>query len=56
MALGELARPIWIGATDDESLKALHRSVDMGLNFIDTALVYGNGHLKIHRWICNFYQ
>ncbi len=34
----------WIGATDHESLKALHRSVDLGLNFIDTALVYGNGH------------
>lgn len=34
----------WIGASDDESLKALHRSVDLGLNFIDTALAYGNGH------------
>jgi aryl-alcohol dehydrogenase-like predicted oxidoreductase len=37
----------WIGATDDESLKALHRSVDLGLNFIDTALVYGNGHSEV---------
>jgi aryl-alcohol dehydrogenase-like predicted oxidoreductase len=34
----------WIGASDDESLKALHRSVDLGLNFIDTALGYGDGH------------
>src|ERR1700722_15956670 len=34
----------WIGASDDESIKALHRSIDLGLNLIDTALAYGNGH------------
>jgi aryl-alcohol dehydrogenase-like predicted oxidoreductase len=34
----------WIGATDEESLRALHRSIEMGLNFIDTALAYGDGH------------
>ena len=34
----------WIGASDDESVKALHRSIDLGLNFIDTALAYGEGH------------
>jgi aryl-alcohol dehydrogenase-like predicted oxidoreductase len=34
---------MWIGATQDESLKALHRAVDLGVNFIDTALVYGMG-------------
>ena len=34
----------WIGASDDESVKALHRSIDLGLNLIDTALVYGDGH------------
>jgi len=27
----------WIGAADDESVKALHRAIDLGLNFIDTA-------------------
>lgn len=35
---------IWKGGSDEESLKALHRAVDMGLNFIDTALSYGHGH------------
>lgn len=35
---------LWIGARDDESLRALHRAVDLGLNFIDTALGYGMGH------------
>ena len=34
----------WVGATDDESLRALHRSVDLGLNFVDTALASGEGH------------
>jgi aryl-alcohol dehydrogenase-like predicted oxidoreductase len=34
----------WIGASDDESIKALNRSIELGLNFIDTALGYGDGH------------
>ena len=34
----------WIGSSDKESLKALHRAIDLGLNFIDTALGYGDGH------------
>ena len=33
------------GHTDDrESLRALHRAIDLGINFIDTADVYGDGH------------
>jgi len=33
------------GRTDDrESLRALHRAIDLGVNFIDTADVYGDGH------------
>ena len=33
------------GSTDDrESLAALHRAIDLGVNFIDTADVYGDGH------------
>ena len=39
-----IGKSSWIGASDDESIKALHRSIDLGLNFIDTALVYGEGH------------
>jgi aryl-alcohol dehydrogenase-like predicted oxidoreductase len=34
----------WIGASDDESAKALNKAVDLGLSFIDTALAYGEGH------------
>jgi aryl-alcohol dehydrogenase-like predicted oxidoreductase len=35
---------MWIGASDKESLAALNRAIELGVNFIDTALVYGNGH------------
>jgi aryl-alcohol dehydrogenase-like predicted oxidoreductase len=34
----------WLGADDDESLTALNRAIDLGVNLIDTALGYGNGH------------
>lgn len=34
----------WLGGTDDESLRALRTAIDLGLNFIDTALAYGDGH------------
>ena len=33
-----------MGGNDDESLRALHRAMDLGVNFIDTALAYGEGH------------
>jgi aryl-alcohol dehydrogenase-like predicted oxidoreductase len=34
----------WIGAADAESIQALNRAMDLGLNLIDTALAYGDGH------------
>jgi aryl-alcohol dehydrogenase-like predicted oxidoreductase len=34
----------WIGAADDESKRALKLARDSGINFFDTALVYGQGH------------
>jgi aryl-alcohol dehydrogenase-like predicted oxidoreductase len=34
----------WLGGADDESLLALRRAIELGLNFIDTALAYGDGH------------
>src|SRR5215471_478033 len=39
-----IGKSAWVGASDEESLKALHRAIDLGLNFIDTALAYGDGH------------
>jgi len=39
-----IGKHLWIGAQDSESLRALHRAVDQGVNFIDTALAYGDGH------------
>lgn len=39
-----IGNTMWQGAQDSESLRALHRAADLGVNFFDTALVYGNGH------------
>ena len=39
-----IAGDAWLGAEDEKSLAALNRAVDLGLNFIDTALAYGGGH------------
>ena len=32
----------WGDVKDDESLSALHRALDLGVNFFDTADVYGD--------------
>ena len=34
----------WLGGSDDESLQALRRAIELGVNLIDTALAYGDGH------------
>ncbi|MEV4558444.1 aldo/keto reductase [Kitasatospora sp. NPDC049285] len=39
----------WIGAEEDESLRALHRAVDLGVNFIDTARGYGESERLVGR-------
>ena len=39
-----LGKEEWLGADDSESIRALHRAFDLGLNFVDTALAYGRGH------------
>jgi aryl-alcohol dehydrogenase-like predicted oxidoreductase len=36
-----IGESMWIGATEQESVKALHRALDLGVNFIDTARGYG---------------
>ncbi len=36
-----IGESLWVGASEDESVKALHRAVDLGVNFIDTARGYG---------------
>jgi aryl-alcohol dehydrogenase-like predicted oxidoreductase len=35
---------MWQGGDDRQALQALQLAIDEGLNFIDTALAYGNGH------------
>jgi len=33
----------WLGGRDDESQRALRRAFELGVNFVDTALAYGDG-------------
>src|SRR5438034_3308769 len=39
-----IGKGMWVGADDDASLASLRRAIELGVNFIDTALVYGDGH------------
>jgi aryl-alcohol dehydrogenase-like predicted oxidoreductase len=39
-----IGKSMWIGADDEESLRSLRRAIDLGVNFLDTALGYGQGH------------
>ncbi len=34
----------WTGGDDDEARRSLNLAIDQGLNFIDTAMAYGDGH------------
>ncbi|MCL4489610.1 MAG: aldo/keto reductase [Chloroflexi bacterium] len=34
----------WKGADDEESTLSLKQALDLGVNFVDTAMNYGNGH------------
>ena len=45
LGLGCMGMSEWYGPTDDtESVATIHAAFDGGLNFFDTADVYGNGH------------
>jgi aryl-alcohol dehydrogenase-like predicted oxidoreductase len=39
-----IGKAMWVGAEDDASLKTLKYARDLGVNFYDTALAYGDGH------------
>jgi aryl-alcohol dehydrogenase-like predicted oxidoreductase len=35
---------MWLGSADEEGTRALREALDLGVTFVDTALVYGDGH------------
>jgi aryl-alcohol dehydrogenase-like predicted oxidoreductase len=40
---------MWIGAEEDESVRALNRAIELGVNFIDTARGYGESERIVGR-------
>src|SRR5438477_474259 len=45
IGLGCMSMSQHYGTRDDaESIRALHRAIDVGITFFDTAAIYGNGH------------
>jgi aryl-alcohol dehydrogenase-like predicted oxidoreductase len=38
---------MWGGADEDDSIGAIHAGLDAGINFLDTAPIYGFGHSEI---------
>jgi aryl-alcohol dehydrogenase-like predicted oxidoreductase len=52
MGCWAIGGPFWSGETpigwgevnDEESIRALHQALDLGVNLFDTANVYGAGH------------
>lgn len=45
LGLGCMGMSMGYGQTDDtESMKTLQHAIDLGINFLDTADLYGNGH------------
>src|SRR5215475_11184681 len=45
IGLGCMSMSQSYGARDDEeSIRAIHRALDLGITFFDTAAIYGQGH------------
>src|SRR4051794_36146415 len=46
--LGCMGMSEWYGQADwDESIATIHRALDLGVTFVDTADVYGTGHNEV---------
>lgn len=44
-----LGQGAWVGADDDSGVRALHRALDLGVNFIDTARAYDRSERVVGR-------
>jgi aryl-alcohol dehydrogenase-like predicted oxidoreductase len=44
-----LGQGAWVGADDDSGVRALHRALDLGVNFVDTARAYDRSECVVGR-------
>lgn len=44
-----IGETLWKGAVEDESVRALHRAIELGVNLIDTARAYGESERIVGR-------
>jgi aryl-alcohol dehydrogenase-like predicted oxidoreductase len=49
-----LGQGAWVGADDDSGVRALHRALDLGVNFIDTARAYERSERVVGRALREF--
>lgn len=44
---GQVPRGGWTGVTDEESIATIHHCLDVGINLLDSAEGYGDGHSEV---------
>ena len=49
LCLGAMMFGDWGNKDHDDSIRIIHRALDAGINFIDTADVYSRGRIRDHR-------
>src|SRR6202022_3027142 len=55
LCLGAMMFGDWGNKDHDDSIRIIHRALDAGINFIDTADIYSQGESEVIDWI-DLYQ
>lgn len=47
----QAGKAMWVGIEDSETIKAIRAAFDAGITTVDTAEVYGNGHVAARQFV-----